>query len=328
MHYHIVVNPASSSGQGLENWKNIEPCFKESGHTFKVYYSSPDRSIRDIVSDITKTEKKIRLVVIGGDGSLNEAVNGIRDPEKVLFGFIPVGSGNDLALSLGLPKNQKKILSRILKGRTRRLMDVGELTYYNKSHILDPVTHLCDEEAWDQTECEDHVRFNISAGLGFDASCCQGANASSLKRVLNVLGLGKLVYLGIAIREILTAPMEKVTLTLEDGRVIEKHRCLLAVAMNQPYQGGGFKFCPDADDRDGKLDLCLAADLNRLSFFYIFPTVYGGRHFAFKGVEGGRCSSLTIESAHPMWVHTDGEVICKSSKVSIRILDKKLRLMV
>ena len=328
MFYHIVVNPASSSGKGLEIWVDIEKTFKENGHSYKVYFSSEERSIRQIVSEITDTDKKIRLVIIGGDGSLNEAVNGIRDFDRVLLGFIPVGSGNDLALSLGLPKTRKRILSRILQGRTRRIVDVGELTYYNKSFLLDPVTHLPDEDAWDLEECRDKVRFNISAGLGFDAACCQGANASSLKKVLNVLGLGKLAYLGVAIREILTAPMEGMTLTLDDGTVIRKKHCLLAVAMNQPYQGGGFKFCPQASDRDRRLDLCLAADLNRFSFFYIFPTAYAGRHYAFKGIEGGQCRSLTIESAIPMWVHTDGEVICKSTKVSMRILEERLRLMV
>lgn len=328
MNYHIVVNPVSSSGQGLEIWKDIEPVFEERGHSCQVHFSSPEKPIREIVSRITETDKRIRLVVIGGDGSLNEAVNGIRDFDRVLFGFIPVGSGNDLALSLGLPRSRKKILARILQGRTRRVIDVGELTYYNKSFLLDPVTHLPDEKAWDLEECEDKVRFNISAGLGFDAACCQDANASRAKRVLNVLGLGKLVYLGAAIREILTAPMEGMTLTLDDGRVIRKKHCLLAVAMNQPYQGGGFKFCPDASDRDARLDLCLAADLNRLSFFYIFPTAYAGRHYAFRGVEGDRCRSVTIESAIPLWVHTDGEVICKSTKVSMRILEERLRLMV
>ena len=307
--FHIIVNPGSCSGRGLDNWHKIEPRFKESGEAYKVYCSSIDKTIRDLAAEITSgTEDVIKLVVLGGDGSVNEAVNGIRDFKKTRLGFIPVGSGNDLSLSLGLPGEQDRIIDC----------------------ELDPVSHEPIPGLQEPHKSGEHWLFNISSGIGFDAAICQQAVISPFKRFLNRLSLGNLIYISVAIRLIMTSPMVPMRITLrgDDGSSrIRSRRGLLAVCMNQTYEGGGFMFCPGSSDQDRQVDLCMAGDINRLKFFQIFPRVYKGGHTGFKGIRTGRCRSMTIETGQPLWVHTDGEVNFKSSRITLGVYPEKLQLM-
>ena len=174
--FHIIVNPGSCSGRGLENWHKIEPRFQENGEAYKVYCSSIDKTIRELAAEITTnkmdaaskadasgTEDVIKLVVLGGDGSVNEAVNGIRDFQKTRLGFIPVGSGNDLSLSLGLPDDRDRIIDRILKGEVVRSVDVGELITHNRSCELDPVSHEPIPGLQEPHKSGEHWLFNISS---------------------------------------------------------------------------------------------------------------------------------------------------------------------
>lgn len=169
--------------------------------------------------------------------------------------------------------------------------------------------------------------FTVSAGIGFDAAVCQRADSSSLKSLLNKISLGKLIYISEAVHMILASPMVNMKITC-DSTETSRPRTLFAVVMNTCYEGGGFKFCPDAVSSDGVLNLFGANNLNRMNFFRIFPTAYNGNHLRFKGLFTDSGKSFTIRSAVPLWVHTDGEVVCKSSNITIDVYPHKLQLMV
>ena len=98
---HIIVNPTSSSGRGKSKWDKIESRFKESGVPYKVHYSSPINSIEKICEELTSRGEECTLVILGGDGTMNAVVNGIRDFEKTRVGFLQTGSGNDDSMRQG-----------------------------------------------------------------------------------------------------------------------------------------------------------------------------------------------------------------------------------
>ncbi|HAB94820.1 MAG TPA: hypothetical protein DCF49_08740 [Lachnospiraceae bacterium] len=334
--FHVIVNPTSSSGRGKSKWDKIEKRFKESGVSYKVHYSSASNSIEKICSDLTSRGEDCSLVILGGDGTMNAVVNGIRDFEHTKVGFIQTGSGNDLIKGIGISKKRDELIESILRDEVVRRCDIGRVTYHNQSCLLDPFTHtpvsLSDQGAGtgnpDLEKMLSPVRlFNISAGIGFDAAVCQRADGSPLKTILNSVKMGKLVYITEAIHMILASPMVGMKITC-DGKETDYPRTLFAVVMNTCYEGGGFKFCPGATDNDGMLDLCGAGDLNRLNFFRIFPTAYDGNHLKFRGLFSDRGKSFTIRSAVPLWVHTDGEVVCKSNHLTIDLYPHKLQLLV
>ena len=324
--FHVIVNPSSSSGRGKSKWDKIEERFKKSGVPYKVHFSSPAHTIEDICGELTSQGEEVTLVILGGDGTMNAAVNGIRDFEHTKVGFIQTGSGNDLMKGLGIGKNIESLTDSILRSESVCACDIGRVTFHDQSSRLDPFTHRPLDPSLEGAFPFTRL-FNISAGIGFDAAVCEKADTSVFKSILNKIRMGKLIYIAEAIHMILASPM--VTMKIEcDGISKLYPRTLFAVVMNTCYEGGGFKFCPDAVSTDGILDLFGANDLHRMNFFRIFPTAYDGSHLRFKGLFTGRGRKISIQSATPLWVHTDGEVFCKSSHITVDIFPHKLQLMI
>ena len=311
MQFHVVVNPAGASGRTGREWHRIEPVFRAGGISYDVHYSSPAHGIGAICAEIEKEENgatPVNLVICGGDGSLNEAVNGVQHPEHFRFGLIPCGSGNDFARDLGIIKQPlEKTARTILEGSVRHVFDIGELEY-----------------------ADDHTvrRFNVSCGIGFDAAICALAGRSRYKNLLNRIHLGNLIYISSAFRVIREQRCLPVTVTA-DGRTCQFDHLLFVCGMNHRFEGGGYQFAPDADATDGVLDLCLANPAHNADFYKVFPSVPGGTHYEkwptimypIRGRE------ISVQTSIPLWVHTDGEVARKADHILIRVAKEKLAVL-
>ncbi|MBQ5310510.1 MAG: YegS/Rv2252/BmrU family lipid kinase [Oscillospiraceae bacterium] len=304
--FHIVVNPAGSSGNAWAQLKEIEPVFE--GTPYKVYRSFGKRSIEYICRKLTSQGRLTRLVVIGGDGTFNEAINGIQDFENTEFGFIPCGTGNDTVRDMNIVSDRKILAKLILKGKVRRKSDVGELTADINGQTV-------------------KRRFNISSDMGFGAATCEYVSRSKIKPILNLIGLGKLTYLIEAIKVCFTSKEPKIRITA-NGKTTVYKRCLCAIAMNHCYEGGGFKFCPNASFTDGKLDICIGDSMSHLEFLRMLPYAYLGKHLKLRGVYSERTDHILIESDTPQWIHTDGEVIGQTCRAEMRIIPEKLKLLI
>ncbi len=215
--FHVIINPASRSGRALALWKNAEHCFREAGISYKVYFSQYQGHIEKICRDLTSDGQDIKLVVFGGDGTVNEAINGIKDFDHVQLGYVPTGSSNDLARGLGLAKDPLQVLSGILEGETARTVDLGVVHYLDTENAQQTNAYksTLQKDSADPTDNSSR-RFIVSAGIGFDAAICQEVSVSPFKKVFNKLHLGKLIYLAVAIRLILTQKMVPATVTLTE----------------------------------------------------------------------------------------------------------------
>ncbi len=312
----IIVNPAGASGITLKTWKTAEKIIRKYTNEYNVHYSTANYGITDIVRDLSGRGRECDIVLFGGDGTMNEAVNGIQDFDKTRIGFISCGSGNDLYRSLEIQGTLEQRLMILLQKKTVRQLDIGELTYYN-----------CYDGEGLLVKTEPYVRrYNISCGIGFDAAVCAEAE-TDWKRVLNKMHLGKLIYISTAVNTIIHTKRVPAKITC-DGVTVAYPNLLFAVLMNQPYEGGGFKFAPEAKGDDRKLDLCVADGLTQFDFFRMFPFAYSGNHTGFHGVYISRAEKAEIETDIPLWVHTDGEVEYMSSHVSMKLLDQKLQMLI
>ena len=150
---------------------------------------------------------------------------------------------------------------------------------------------------------------------------------------MNRIGLGKLTYLGIALKQLITARKVSCTLTLEDKvhdkkESVELPRFLFVTCMSHRYEGGGFCFCPKADDQDGLLDLCVVNNVPRWKFPIIIPFALKGKHGGFKGVDQYRASRIEIRTSTPCWVQTDGEIPGKLDRIELTVEKQKIRFIV
>lgn len=316
--YHIIINPSSKSGRGIKIWKSIEHIFSERNIEYHLIYSEYPGHIVNIVKKLTdplEGHGKVNLIVLGGDGTMNEVLQGIIDFSQIRIGYIPTGSSNDFARALKLPKKPEKLLETILDSKEDKLLDIGQLTY------LDAV----DEAGNPVTVSR---RFDVSCGIGFDAAvCAEAMQGSTAKKVLNKLHLGKLTYLSIALRNLLTDTGVSVTYTLDNSTPVGLDHFLFIAVMQNKYEGGGFMFCPDADPTDGLMDLCIVSVKKKSTILRAIPLAFFGKHTKFKEINIRRAGRVRIRTSGELWVHTDGEVHRKSRDFVVETLPSKLHLM-
>lgn len=221
--YYFIVNPNSRSGRGRSIWNEIHQQLMLRGIDFQYCLTRYSGHAAEIASDacaLGTESEPVYIIAVGGDGTIHEVLTGITDFDRVVFGYIPTGSGNDFCRSMRLPFDPMESLEYILKAEHISKMDVPYLLRNNKKS-----------------------RFGISTGIGYDAGVCQEVLATPLKKIFNRLGLGKLIYLFIALKQLIFINPGKMTVTLDGENTFSYDHVYFTAVMNQKYEGGGFKFC-------------------------------------------------------------------------------------
>lgn len=302
--YDFIVNPKARSGMGEMIWRTLEPELKKQRVPYRVHMTAGKKHAEETARALTADGREHTLVVLGGDGTVNETVNGIRSLEKTVLGYIPIGSSNDFARGLGLPKEPKAALRTVLHPQKVIRMDVGVLGGGGRSR-----------------------RFLVSAGMGFDAAVCHEVCISRWKVLLNKLGLGKLSYAVVALHRLVKDRPVHMTITLPDGTSREFPGTYFAAFMNLPYEGGGFRFCPEASPEDGMLDIIVAHGLSMPKILCLLPLAFGGQHTGFQGVTILRSGSVRAEAETVLALHTDGEPGFPRKTIQAGLEKEKLRVI-
>ena len=142
--YHILINPSAKGGRGLVLWKKIEAYLKEKNIRYEVIFTKSSEHLRLVVEKLCE-HKDSRLIVLGGDGTLNQVVTSITDFDALRVGYIPTGSGNVFARDLGLSSDPIETLDIILRDETVHVFDVGTLEY------LAPVSEGSEKKSADDS---------------------------------------------------------------------------------------------------------------------------------------------------------------------------------
>jgi len=303
--YNFIVNPNARSGLGQKVWNKLEGILKHRNIKYRVFFTEYQKHATEITREITSGDEEQVVVALGGDGTVNEVVNGIINYDSTILGYIPIGSSNDFARGLELPKDPVAALELILSPKRLHPMNVCELRYKGKKR-----------------------RFAVSCGIGFDADIVHESVVSRFKAFLNKIGLGKLTYVAIAIHRLFLTTPCTLTITLDDEQEITYPKSYFAALMNNKYEGGGVKFAPDAANDDDMIDVMIASNLPKLKVLMLFPTAFVGWHTRFKGVYLHQAKHVKIHTERPLPVHTDGEPIFLQSDIEARCAKRKIRVIV
>ena len=242
-------------------WEEVQKELEKSQIKYEIYLTERRKNATAIAAMLTADQEEKTLVVLGGDGTVNEVLNGIQNFDHVILGYIPTGSSNDFARGMKIPKDPVKALYLVLHPQAIQKMDIGVVDYGEKSR-----------------------RFAVSAGIGFDAIICHQASVSKLKAALNKIRLGKLTYAGIAIDRLIKDDTVRAEIELDKGEMQVFRDTYFAAVQNQPYEGGGFKFCPEADPGDRKLDVIVVSGLKRWQVIRTLLLAFQGKHVGHKGI--------------------------------------------
>lgn len=150
---------------------------------------------------------------------------------------------------------------------------------------------------------------------------------SKLKVLLNRLKLGKLTYVGIALNRLFHDKPVTAEVRLDNGETKQYQKVYFAAAMNNPYEGGGFYFCPDAENDDGQLDVIIISNLPKLVVLLLLPTAYKGWHVHFPGISVLRCQKVCIRTERALAVHTDGEPVFLRKEIKAELLKEQISVI-
>ncbi len=309
LHTRVSVNPTAGAWATRRRWPEIESLLRGGDLSFDFQYTE-GRGHAELLARTAALDGCRFLVAVGGDGTINEAVNGILSSgcaEAITLGIIGTGTGNDLIRSLEVPRDYRAACRCLLTGYQRHetsfeewgtCIDVG-LVEYTSGGVR-------------------HTRYFVNgAGVGFDAEVADAAKKVPWR-------IGNTIPFVIGLIRMLPAYRNKQMRVAVDGR-IEERRVLSVVISNGAYFGGGMKIAPDASITDRKLDVVIIGDVGKLELLRVFPRVYKGTHVTHPKVMIERAEEISITSKERILLQADGEILGEGP-VSFRILPQVLRL--
>lgn len=294
LHHVFIINPIAGKGRAVQMVGGIKSRFKAFIQSFEISITEAPGHATEIAKKAASGGEAVRIYSVGGDGTLNEIVNGIADYPNAELGIIPCGSGNDVARHLYPVIDPLKLL-RVLPVSTSTTIDVGRL---NGKYF-----------------------FNI-ASIGFDAEVV--LNSRYFKRF--PLVSGSMSYILAVFVTLIKCKKYKLKISLDNNIPIEKE-FLLSIFANGSYYGGGMLAAPSAKMDDGIFDFYLVESLSRLKILRFFPLFMRGEHGSMKEVELSRGSKAIVESTAPFPVNIDGEISLET-RVSLELLPQHIRVLI
>lgn len=305
--YHFIVNLNSRTGKAKKIWSEIRQELDKREVSYECHETKYAGHATDISRKLVKNSSEpIKIVVLGGDGTFNEVINGARDYQKLILGYIPTGSGNDLARGLCLPSDPMENLDRILNSTEYWNMDLGMIS-------------------WDEGESRKY--FAVSTGVGVDADVCRRALTSTLKKVLNRIGLGKLTYAILTVQSLFAMPQMNVHIVADgkDYGILDK--VTFVAFMNHKCEGGGVPMSPLADPMDGRLSMCCIHGYGKWRCLSLFPSLLAGKHMTIPAYLGVDFKEADIVLKTPNVWHTDGEMSTYNTVMHIECLPAAVRIL-
>lgn len=305
--YYFIVNTHAKTGNAIQTWEIIRDILQERGVEYTVYETLYSGYATEKVAELTSnTNEHIHLIIVGGDGSINEVVNGIADFSKISVGVIPAGTGNDFARNVGIKGSVSEILDDIMMPKKESILDLG-------------VVH------WESLKRS--RKFAISSGIGFDALVCKKNGTSRMKSFCNKLGFGKLSYLLLTIRSLFILKTFQADIEVDASNTKVYQKVIFSCAMNLRAEGGGIAMAPKACAKDGLLSFCVAAGIPWFKLPFYLLLLVMAKHENLECYHIHNCCKSHIRTSIPVTLHCDGEYIGETTEIWFESLPQKLSLL-
>ena len=280
----VIVNPNAGNGKGKKDWDKISDLLKKADLSFVIEFTERKGHAINLTLDAISSGFR-KLITVGGDGTLNEVVNGVFTnkscpPAEIILASIPVGTGNDWGRMFGIPLDYEKAI-RIISDNKTLLHDIGTISFYNGA--------------------EKNTRYFINiAGLGFESVVVRKTNIQKDKG-----HGGKLIYFYNLLTSLLSYKNTKAEIII-DGEKIKADIFSLNVG-NGRYCGGGMRQTPRAVPTDGLLDVTIINGMGKFEIIRNLKILYNGRILQHPKIDGYKCKNIKVNSETAMYAEADGE---------------------
>ncbi len=274
-HTVVVINPVAGGGRGYRLWRAVRPHLERAGWELREVIAAARGAAWQIAEGAAGDASCGRVVVVGGDGTVHEVINGMlraRPDRPPLLAVVPGGTANLLTYTLGIPDDPATVTRMFLDGRTRRI-DLG----------------------WVQDRY-----FAAVAGVGFDGEVAAWVNRWRLRR------LGTKPMFAAAILGTLIS-YRPVDCRIHWDGYNRETRMFLLTAANTPWYGGGMHIAPSARLDSGTLEVVIVGDVSRREALAVLRGLFTAGHLRHPKVERMAAAEVHVESAVPLRIQADGE---------------------
>lgn len=285
----FIVNPTAGGKNGKKIKKSIakiEEYLTSLGVLYTIHYTLKKHDATTLTSSLIDNGAT-DIIVVGGDGSLHEVINGFHSFEKVNLGLIPCGTGNDFASALKLPLDPIKAVDVILNNKAQ-YTDFMQMPTVRGINII---------------------------GMGIDVDV--------LKRYASLKKKTKFSYTSCLIKTLLDFEYSDFTVDMNDKE--ENHRSFVAVVANGHAYGGGLSVCPIANPTDKKLDFVAVSELSKIKIIGAFLKLKQGKILSLKQAHHENMTEIKIHTQKPVTVNVDGELY-ENIPFEVKIVSDTLKM--
>lgn len=286
--YHFILNPTAGKGRSLSAMKKIQKYLDEKGIGYTVLNTASPCHATYLAEQLSE-QKCQNIIAVGGDGTVNEALNGIADFENCRFGIVPCGTGNDFAKFIGLPKDPLDAMKLILK---------------------------------DETKYTDYIKINGARVMNV---CGMGLDVTVLERCRRMkVFKGKLQYMISLLATLFRLKWYNYSVSIDGGEPLPRTALIIAAA-NGKYFGGGIPISPCSNIDDGKMNVIIINKLPKWKIPAILISLMRGKILKYSFVENIHCETFKITPEIPAKVNLDGE-LHENLNFDCKIVSNKLQL--
>ncbi|MCR4662225.1 MAG: diacylglycerol kinase family lipid kinase [Clostridia bacterium] len=271
--FDIILNPNAGKGNALKSLEIAEKLFKENNIEYTIHRTERQGHAIEITKQLTSQGKEVKLVVLGGDGTFNEVVNGIVDFDKTIVGFVPSGTGNDYVSATSIPKNPEEALQLVIDG------NVGYTDF------IDMGDKRC---------------LNVAGG-GMDTDVL--IKYAEMKHFH-----GKVKYLIALLIVLIKLKFHKLTLKIDDGETMERTVFMIGIG-NGKYIGGGMPISPESVVDDGVMNVVVINQIKRIKLIPYLIKFLKGKDLSLPITEHYKCTHARLEILDEGKVQADGEIM-------------------
>lgn len=301
----VIINPNAGAGKCGRDWGKISHLLdKQQFKYYPVFTKGPQHAIELVVKYIGKGFRKV--ITVGGDGTMNEVVNGVFKQQNVptteiTIGMISVGIGNDWVRTFNIPIDYEKSVN-ILKKESTILQDAGFIKYIKDSK---------QEERY----------FVNMAGLGFDGLVAQKTNYDKSRRRGNPL-----MYLKNLFASLFLYKSADSTIKIDNNKALDFRLFSIGIGIGR-FNGGGMEQVPSAKPDNGVFDVTLIKELSKWSVIFSVRRLFNGTIGQHKKVVTLSGKKISIDSNPPILLEADGESL-GYSPIDVQIIPKSVKVII
>lgn len=303
--YLVLVNTNAGGKRAEKDWPEIEALLTNSGLTFKVVFTKHHLHAIELTREFMSQGYR-NFIAVGGDGTINEVVNGIcmfseALLQEVKLGVIMIGTGNDWGKMFNIPNDYAQAVE-LIKKQNIHFQDVGKTSFFKGDDKIDRY-------------------FINAAGIGFDALVVERVNKAKDKG-----NASKLAYLQTLFTSLIKYKSTKARIKIGDDNWFHSNIFTMSVGIGK-FCGGGMQQVPDAIDDDGLFDVTLVNQIRKTKIVRKIKKLYDGTIKEMKEIDSFRARKVEVDSSVDLLLQVDGESL-GHAPFTFEIIENRLGILV